>query len=140
MREESPISGTMRERLFTKKLEGVGGVPICKTCKYRTYSNHCMKHLDIITGKPYACDACRELKHDFICGIEGKFYEEKLKKKRRLSNSFVLTMMHIMLLGAVFLLGPSFVAGYSAVLLLELSGLFMFVDHILNRDEGTKGK
>lgn len=129
--EKEAITENIHQDMFTKKLEGVGGAPICKTCKYRTYSNHCKKHLDIITGKPYACDACRELKHDFICGIEGKFYEEKPKKKRRLSNSFILTVMHGMLFGAVFLLGPSFVAGFAVVLLLELSSLFIVVDHIL---------
>lgn len=100
--EKEAITENIHQDMFTKKLEGVGGAPICKTCKYRTYSNHCKKHLDIITGKPYACDACRELKHDFICGIEGKFYEEKPKKKRRLSNSFILTVMHGMLFGAVW--------------------------------------
>ena len=130
--------GNIREEIFSKQLEGVGGVPICKTCKQRIHGNRCNRHRDIITGAPYPCEVCRELKDEHICGTVGKFYEEKPKKKRRLSNSFILTVMHVMLCGAVFLLGPSFVAGFTAVLLLELSGLYMFVDHILAEEDKEK--
>ena len=133
-------AGNIREEIFSKQLEGVGGVPICKNCKHRIHGNRCNRHRDIITGAPYPCEVCRELKDEHICGTVGKFYEEKPKKKWRLSNSFVFIMMHIILLGIVFPLGHYFITGLSAVLLLELSGLFMFVDHILNEDEEDKEK
>ena len=138
--EKEAITGNVHQKLFSKELEGIGGVPICKTCKYRTWNYRCKKQRDIITGKPYSCEACRALKDAFICGIEGNLYEEKPKKKRRLSNSFVFTVMHVIVFGLVFLLGSSFIVGFVAVLLLELSGLFMFVDRILNEDEESKEK
>ena len=128
MREESPISGTMRERLFTKMLDGVGRVPICKNCKYRTYSNHCKKHLDIITGKPYSCDACRELKHEFICGTEGKFYEEKVRNKGVFSISFfVFTLLNAAIVFAVFSSPLVLAAALACFLLVELVILWIFV-------------
>ena len=133
--EKEAITGNVHQKLFSKELEGIGGVPVCKTCEYRTWNYRCKKQRDIITGKPYSCEVCRALKDDFICGIEGNLYEEKPKKKRRLSNSFILTMLHIILFGVVFLLGPSFVAWYSVALWLELLSLFIIVDHILKGED-----
>lgn len=139
VREVTP--GNIRKEIFSNQLEGVGDVPICKNCKHRIHGNRCNRHRDIITGEPYLCEVCRELKDEHICGTVGKFYEEKLKKKRRLSVSFILTTLNIVLVVGSFLIGLFWVSVIIfGLLLLELCGLTTFVDHILNRDEESKGK
>ena len=139
VREVTP--GNIREEIFSKQLEGVGGVPICKNCKHRIRGNRCNRHRDIITGEPYTCEVCRELKDEHVCGTVGKFYEEKPKKKRRLSASFILTMLNIVLVIGSFLIGLSWVNIIIwGLLLLELCGLTTFVDHLIAKDEEFEEK
>ena len=133
--EKEAITGNVHQKLFSKELEGIGGVPICKTCKYRTWNYRCKKQRDIITGKPYSCEVSRALKDDFICGTEGKFYEEKPEKNHFLLSPGIITLMHVALVISTLSLGTLAVSIVAGVLILENAGLLLFVDHILKGED-----
>ena len=59
--------------------------PICKDCKYYVKQGgmefgggRCASFLDVVSGIPFHCKAVR---YHGICGIEGKYFEPKPKKR-----------------------------------------------------------
>lgn len=136
VREVTP--GNIRQDIFSNELKGVGGVPICKNCKHRIYGNRCNRHRDIITGEPYPCEVCRELKEEHICGTLGKFYEEKVRNKGVFSISFfVFTLLNAAIVFAVFSSPFVLAAALACFLLVELVILWICVVCAIEAETAT---
>lgn len=114
--------------MIQKELCGVGGVPICKHCKYHTVSDTCRRVRDFITGEPMNCYVCRMSRDAPACGIEAKFYEEKVRNKGVFSISFfAFTLMNAAIVFAVFSSPFVLAVALACFIFVELVVLWIFV-------------